>query len=161
MSIRTELEALAKWMADRSEEEPADEPPQVDSETWERVRAYLLRASEQLEARAKADTRPLVAEFARDMANEADALALRARLHARLNAKSNEELTREESNTSPAETIAGARACLLDKKHPDAVAFGKELDLLAEMVLTLPQENGRPEPEPEPEPTGEEDRSDG
>lgn len=88
MSVRSELEELVRWISDLSEEQKAEPPPDpLPRESWQAVGRNLNSAAETF---AKAH-RALVtqhggtglSEFARDVAREAEALALRAHLLSR------------------------------------------------------------------------------
>lgn len=190
MSVRTELEELAKWLSGLSEkEEPEPTPQPLPRETWQAIERNLQSASDTFakasDALRSLDRGSILAEFARDLESEADALAFRAHLLARraaprtkpdgpkakpVESKSEVVADREEvqgestgtakagtpedaaPSAAPADlvrsagnTIEWAHLKLGTVEHPDAVAkaYEEELDVLAEMTLSLRQQCDR------------------
>ena len=199
MSVRTEVEELAKWISGLPEkEEPEPTPQPLPRETWQAIERNLHSASETFakarDALRSLDEESILAEFAGDLENEADALAFRAHLLARRAApkptphgpkpkpaasmpqaveskgapdreKVDGEPTVDAESKTPADaaqsaspadlvrsagnTIETAHLKLETVEHRDAAAkaFEDELDVLAEMTLSLRQQRDRQEDE--------------
>jgi hypothetical protein len=182
MSVRTALEGLVKWISElpgRKQSKPPSAP--LPHEAWEGVKHNLDGASEKFREASlvllATTGGAVLAEFARDLRWEAEALAFRAYLLARRTPGKREppkpKTVRKENDTTadgkknvaahnaapalkdhdgnhaPSEpavflvksaikTVETAHQ-KLDAVHPDAVAkaFEEELDVLAEMTLSL------------------------
>jgi hypothetical protein len=83
MSARAEIQEIVEWISDLTKKPAAVDPKPLPKETWQRIGQNLKEASETLEkARAALgrEQRPALAEYARDLEGQAEALALRARL---------------------------------------------------------------------------------
>lgn len=115
MSVRTELEELAKWISElTAKHEPA--PPQpLPREAWQAITRDLERASTKFAETSAAlcanDSKSTLAEFAGDLQREAEGLALRAHLLSRRAApKHKPEHPAPKPVEKEAETAAAATA---------------------------------------------------
>jgi hypothetical protein len=165
VSVRTELEQLFKWISELwAKKEPEPTPKPLPSEDWQAVESELHKASRQFAAAYSAlpkkyPTSSVVCEIACDLENEAERLALRARLLSRRAPRTAAETASGEAHdagkskepkASPDPvglidgaqvTVETARQKLGAVKPVDAIskAFDEELDVLAEMTLSLRQ----------------------
>lgn len=177
LSLRTELGRLGKRISELwAKQEPKPTPQRLWREDWQGIHGHLGRAAKKLaEARdaVPADHRQsFLAEFAGDLAREAESLALRANLLSRraprkpkVEATEPEPAPRDAPATeaprdapamekvadllqSAQRTVETAHGRLgVDGYDDDAsTEFVKEIDLLAEMTLSLRQQCSRTEP---------------
>jgi hypothetical protein len=180
MTVRTELEELAKWIADLTEEEPPKKGPEHPArEVWQGVSGDLGRAADRLEEASDAlmTKDKVLAEFALDLMRETEGLAMRAHVLSRRakprpkvvaapkpkdeheavdpdkpKAKAKTEDPKDKSGgdkkkprpasdlvASASDTIETANTKLGDDPDDATKRFQEELDVLAEMALSLRQ----------------------
>jgi hypothetical protein len=216
MSIRTELEDVVKWISElMAKDQPDPKPKPLPREQWQRIDADLRRAAEKLALAhgGLPSTGPhsFLAELARDLAHEAEALALRAHLLSRrampqpkaevapphvpapaggpkasraeargetaggasapgeqdhaepADATQAKDRTREPARQTPAQLIGSAgdtvetahqKLGTVGARDPVSKVFADELDVLAEMILSLRQQSEQLEDEMTPRQAG-------
>lgn len=160
MSARAELEELAKWISDLPAADPTPTPQPATHEDWLAVQGALDAASKAFaQARNGLKKETVLAQLAGDLEREAEAQALRAQLLSRRappkppgepkrpigkSADGGQTPTKsfEDLVGLAADSVEKARGKLETVKVPDDAtkAFEEDLDLLAEMTLSLRQQ---------------------
>lgn len=134
MTIRAELEELVEWISDLSKQKKGPEPGPLTRRAWQEVGEDLRGASDHFDEAAaslKGSAPSPVAEFARDVQRETDALALRAHMLSRRMALEDQA---EPKRKAAAKPKAKPKSKAPAKKAPPARSAGAMIKSGADSV---------------------------